>query len=106
MNAHSYKRDKKAGVRLREDGEVELRGSGRADYYHPKSVRECHNAIMNWRSAMARLWPWSWEAEVFVKLMEDYGYLQVLERMIVIRIVINVCFSLPRVRACRCASGS
>ena len=36
VNAHSYKRDKKAGVRLREDGEVELRGSGRADYYHPK----------------------------------------------------------------------
>ena len=41
-------------------------------------MRECHNAIQNWRSAMARLWPWSWEAEVFVKLMEDYGYLQVM----------------------------
>ena len=94
-------------MRLRADGEGERRGSGRADYYHPKSVRECHNAIQNWRSAMARLWPWSWEAEVFVKLMEDYGYLQVYAvRLVKLDdskvIYLRICFSLPRARELRC----
>ena len=58
------------------------------NFYDCRSVRECHNAIQNWRSAMARLWPWSWESEVFVKLMEDYGYLQVTGGIMYVTIVI------------------
>ena len=94
-NAHSYKRDKRAVVRPKEDGEVEVRGTGKADYYHPKTVHECYQAAMNWRSAMSRLWPWSWESEVFCRyfefiffvgcnnntylffrLLDEYGWLQ------------------------------
>ena len=79
-NASNYTKQADTKVKLLEGGEVLLKGGGRGEYKHPKSLQEVAGCLTNWRSAMARLWPWSYEAEVFCKLMEDFCYLQLAKK--------------------------
>ena len=64
-------------MKMTEDGDVVLKGGGKSEYLRPQNLREVAGCLHNWRSAWARLWPWSYEAEVFMKIMDDYCYLQV-----------------------------
>ena len=86
----NYTREKETRVKMTEDGDVVLKGGGKSEYLRPKDLREVAGCLNNWRSAWARLWPWSYEPEVFCKIMEDYCYLQVS------RVVCN-CFNKLRV---------
>ena len=76
-SVQNYTQEKETRVKMLEGGEVLLKGGGKADYLRPTNLREVAGCLANWRSAWARLWPWSYEAEVFCKVMEDFCYLQV-----------------------------
>ena len=50
-------------------------GGGLVEYVRPKTVKECQEAMNNYRSALMRLWPWDHTGEVLVRALEDYGWL-------------------------------
>ena len=39
-------------------------GLGANKYVRPKTVQDCQKALNNYRSALQRIWPWDWTAEV------------------------------------------
>ena len=63
-NAHTYRREKASKIVPAGDGEFKISGGGRDEYLRPKTVQDCQKAINNYRSALQRLWPWDWTAEV------------------------------------------
>ena len=63
-------REKTRFVKMGEGDEVQLRGGARSEYHHPRTIQEVSACLVNWRSALQRLWPWSYEAEVFIRVME------------------------------------
>ena len=70
-NAHAYRREKASKIVPAGDGEFKISGGGRDEYLRPKTVQDCQKAINNYRSALHRLWPWDWTAEVrFYRISE------------------------------------
>ena len=57
------------------DGEFKVFLGGQVEYARPKTIKECQEAINNYRSALSRLWPWDWTAEVLVRALDDYGWM-------------------------------
>ena len=63
-NAHVYRREKASKIVPAGDGEFKISEGGGDEYVRPKRVQDCQKALNNYRSALARIWPWDWTAEV------------------------------------------
>ena len=63
-NAYAYRREKASKIVPAGDGELKISGGGCDEYIRPKTVQDCQNALNNYRSALQRIWPWDWTAEV------------------------------------------
>ena len=57
-NAHAYKREKSSKIVPEGNGEFKITGGGEDKYVRPKTVWDCQKAMSNYRSALARIWPW------------------------------------------------
>ena len=70
-NAHAYRREKASKIVPAGDGEFKISGGGRDEYLRSKTGQDCQKAINNYRSALQRLWPWDWTAEVSKVRMDN-----------------------------------